>query len=70
LIATTASGGKAGWSPAPGPLFEARKPVDPEAMAPFAGDLARHAEPSRDLVVAKALARQEHNLRPHDIAIR
>jgi hypothetical protein len=37
--------------------------------APFAGNLAWHAEPSRNLIVAKALACQQHNLRPHDIAI-
>jgi hypothetical protein len=70
LIATIASGGKAGRSSAPGSLFEARQPLDPEATAPFAGNLARHAELSGDLVVAKPLACQEHNLRPHDIAIR
>jgi hypothetical protein len=70
LIATTASGGKAGRSPAPRPLFEARQPVNTEATAPFAGDLASHAELSRDLIIAKALARQENNLCPNDIAIR
>jgi hypothetical protein len=41
-----------------------------EPLAPFAGDLAWHAELSRYAVVAKPLARQQHDLRPNDVTIR
>jgi hypothetical protein len=58
LIATTTLGGKAGWSPAARSIFEASQAVGPEAVAPFAGDLARRTQPSRDLIVTEALARQ------------
>jgi len=63
------SGGKAGWSPAARSIFEASQTVGPEPVTPLAGDLARRTQPSRDLVVAETFARQQHNLRPHHIAI-
>jgi len=44
--------------------------IGPESLVPLAGDLAWHAELCRDAVVAKSLARQEHDLRPHHIALR
>jgi hypothetical protein len=44
--------------------------MDAEPLTPFTGDLAWHAELSGYAVVAKPLARQEHDLRSHDIAIR
>jgi hypothetical protein len=69
LIATTTSGGKAGWSPASGPIFESGQAVGPETVTPLAGDLARRTQPSRDLVVAETLARQQYDFRPHHIAI-
>jgi len=70
LIATTTLGGKADWTPATRPVVEAGQPMGAEPLAPFAGDLAWHAEQSCYAVVAKPLARQEHSLRPHDVAIR
>src|SRR4249920_1791044 len=53
LIATTTPGGKAGWTPATRPVLEAVQPIGAEPLAPFAGDLTRHAELSRDAVVTK-----------------
>jgi len=44
--------------------------VGAEPLTPLAGYLAWHAELSRYAIVAKPLARQEHDLRSHDIAIR
>jgi hypothetical protein len=70
LIATTTLGGKAGWTPATRLVVEARQPMDAESPTPFAGDLTWHTELSRYVVVAKVLARQQHDLRPHDIAMR
>jgi hypothetical protein len=70
LIATTTLGGKAGWSPAARSVVETRQSVDTEPLTPFAGDLAWHAELSRYAIVAKPFARQEHDLRSYDIAIR
>jgi hypothetical protein len=70
LIATMTLGGKAGWTPATRPVVEAGEPMGVEPLAPLAGDLAWHAELSRYAVVAKPLARQEHDLRSHDVAMR
>jgi hypothetical protein len=70
LIATTTLGGKAGRTPATLPVLEARQPIGAEPLAPFAGDLAWHAELGRYAVVAKTPARQEHDLRPYDVAMR
>jgi hypothetical protein len=59
LIAATASGGKAGRSPAARLVVEAGKPVIVEAGTPLAGDLSRGAETGRNAVVAETLARQQ-----------
>jgi hypothetical protein len=70
LIATTTLGGKAGWTPATRLIVEARQPMDAESLTPFARDLAWHTELSRYAVVAEPLARQQHDLRPHNITMR
>jgi hypothetical protein len=70
LIATTTLGGKAGWTPATRPVVETAEPMGAEPLAPFAGNLAWHAELSCDAVVARSLARQEYDLRPHDVTMR
>tara|TARA_B100000959_G_scaffold131904_1_gene138252 strand:- start:297 stop:566 length:270 start_codon:yes stop_codon:yes gene_type:complete len=70
LIATTTLGGKAGRTPASGLFLQPREAVLEEAMAPFADDLPRGIEPCRDLVVAQATRREEHDLGADDISIR
>jgi hypothetical protein len=57
-------------SPATRLIVEARQPMDAESLTPFARDLAWHTELSRYAVVAEPLARQQHDLRPHNITIR
>jgi hypothetical protein len=69
-MATATPGGKARWSPAARLLVEARQSLVIEALTPLTDDLARHAQTCGDAVVAKSLARQEHDLGPHDITIR
>jgi hypothetical protein len=63
-------GGKAGWSPAARQFVQTGQPMDTEASAPLANDLARHVEAGSDTVVAKTLARQEYDFSPHNITIR
>jgi hypothetical protein len=70
LIATTTLGGKPRRSPAAWPIVQASQPIDTEPLAPLAGDLTWHAELDRYAVVAKSLARQEHDLRPYHVAVR
>jgi hypothetical protein len=70
LIATTTLGGKAGRSPAAWSVVETGQPLDTEPLPPLAGDLAGQAELCRYPIVAETLARKQHDLRPHDSAIR
>src|SRR5271166_293704 len=70
LIATTTLGGKAGWSPATRLFVQAWKSPGIVALTPLADDLARHAQACGDAIVAKPLARQEHDLGAHNITIR
>jgi hypothetical protein len=41
-----------------------------KALAPLADDLTWCVEMLRDPVVTETLARQQHDLRPHNVAIR
>jgi hypothetical protein len=70
LIATTTLGGKVRWSPAARSVVQTGQPIGTEPLAPLAGDLAWHAELGCYAIVAKSLARQEHDLRPHYVAVR
>jgi hypothetical protein len=69
LIATTTLGGKAGWSPAAWSIVETRQPLKTEPLTPLAGDLAWQAKLSCYPIVAEPPAREQYDLRPHDIAI-
>ena len=70
LIATTTPGGKAGRAPAAWLFLKPREAVLEEAMTPLADDLPWGIEPCRDLVVAQAIRREEHDLGADDISIR
>jgi hypothetical protein len=70
LIATATLGGKAGRSPAARLFVETRKPLHVEAPTPLADDLARHVEAECDTIVAKPLARQEHDFGSHNLPVR
>jgi hypothetical protein len=69
LIATTTLGGKAGWPPAAWSVVETRQPLKTEPLTPLAGDLAWQAKLSCYPIVAEPPAREQYDLRPHDIAI-
>jgi hypothetical protein len=70
LIATATLGGKTGRSPATRLFVKARKPLDIEAPTPLADDLAWHAEAGCDAIVTMPLARQQNDLRPHNLPVR
>jgi hypothetical protein len=63
-------GGKAGWTPAPRLLIEAREAVVEEAMPPLTDDLAGRVHARADLVVAQAGGGEEHDFGADDITIR
>jgi hypothetical protein len=63
-------GGKVRRSAAAWLLLKAGQSFGVKAPPPLADDLARRVETSSDDVIGQALACQEHNLGPDDIAIR
>ena len=68
-MATTTLGGKAGWAPAPRQLLEARQPMPPEPLAPFADHLPGKIETGRDTVIRQAPGGQQHQFGAHDVTI-
>src|SRR5215469_5654815 len=70
LTWTTTLGGKLGGSPAPRLSLEAGKPREGKSLAPFADNLARSVQASRDNVVGEAFGGQQHDLGTNNVAIR
>jgi len=70
FTSATTGGGKSRGTTSAGTLLQTRQAFSEEALPPFAHDRPRHIEPLAELLVLKAIGRQEDDPGPDHVSIR
>ncbi len=69
-MATTTQRGKAGWTPATGPLRQTSQAFLEESLAPLADNLPRRIDSCRDFIITQSVGGIQDNLGSDDVSIR